>query len=148
MSVGLLGSGHAACMDELTLVVDGLPPVKNEAKSLLSAGHPHAYRVTALLQAAAQELERNTWLVKASDSLGMEVVLTSPVPPASDATNYLGGVGDVLEEKSRHGGLPHLGLLATTALYANDRQIHEVHYRWEAGTSTGYIVRLWIRSPP
>ncbi len=132
-------------MHELTLVVHGLPPVKNEAKSLLAAGHPHADRVVSLLQAAARELEQHAWSVKPGDSLGMELELTSPLPPPSDATNFLGGVGDVLEEKSRRGDLPNLGILAKAALYPNDRQIHEVHYRWKPAASTGYRVRVGIR---
>lgn len=132
-------------MDEMSLVVDGFPPVKNEAKSLLAAGHPHAQRVVALLEAAAQGLEEHQWRVQPSDSLGLELVLVSPGPPPSDATNYLGGVGDVLEDKSRRGELPHLGKLAATAWYANDRQIHEVQYRWEVGAPTGYRLRVWVR---
>ncbi|MEP6527859.1 MAG: hypothetical protein ABJA86_11920 [Nocardioidaceae bacterium] len=39
-------------MRELSVSVDGLPPVKNEAKSMLAAGHAHTGRVIALLQAA------------------------------------------------------------------------------------------------
>jgi hypothetical protein len=34
----------------------------------------------------------------------------------SDATSYLGGIGDVLEEKSRLGALDHLGGLAAAAV--------------------------------
>ena len=63
----------------------------------------------------------------------------------ADATNFLGGIGDVMEAKTRRGVLEHLGDLATVALYANDRQIHEVHYRWEHGDETGYRLRLWVR---
>ena len=127
------------------MVVDGFPPVENEAKSLLAAGHPHARQVGAVLDAAARGLEEHTWRVQPSDSLGLELVLTTPSPPPSDATNYLGGVGDVLEEKSRRGALPHLGQPATTALYANDRQIHEVQYRWEPRAATRYRLRVWVR---
>jgi hypothetical protein len=32
-------------------------------------------------------------------TLGLELVVTSPAPPPSDATNYLGGVADVLEKR-------------------------------------------------
>jgi hypothetical protein len=39
--------------------------------------------------------------------------------------------------------LEHLGELAQVALYANDRQIQEVHYRFEAGERVRYAVRIW-----
>ncbi len=78
-------------------------------------------------------------------SLGLELVLLSPIEPPSDATNYLGGVGDVLEAKSRRGPLTHLGDLATVWLYDNDRRIHEVLYRWDEDVETRYEVRLWTR---
>jgi hypothetical protein len=48
----------------------------------------------------------------------------------SDATNYLGGVGDARGEKTRCGDVPHSGSLATTA-YVDDRRIHEGHHRWQ-----------------
>ncbi len=72
----------------------------------------------------------------------MEVTLRSLGPPPSDATNYLGGVADVLEAKGHRGRLDHLGPLAAVALYDNDRQIREVHFRHEPGAE-GYVVRLW-----
>lgn len=56
---------------------------------------------------------------------------------------HLGGVGDVLEAKDRRGAFPHLGELADVALYVNDRQIHEVLYRWERESATRYSVRVW-----
>jgi hypothetical protein len=34
------------------------------------------------------------------ESLGLELILASPAPPPSDATNYLGGVADVLERQA------------------------------------------------
>jgi hypothetical protein len=69
---------------------------------------------------------------------------TPPDDPASDATNYLGGIGDVLEGKAHRGALEHLGELAAVALYANDRQIQEVHYRCERAAEPQYTVRLWV----
>jgi hypothetical protein len=38
---------------ELTVTVDGYPPAKAEATSMLGGGHPHLARVRALLPAAA-----------------------------------------------------------------------------------------------
>jgi hypothetical protein len=62
--------------------------------------------------------------------IGLDVTLYAP-PGRNpwDATNYLGGIGDVLEDKRRRGILPHLGSLRDVFLYLNDRQIREVHYR-------------------
>lgn len=129
--------------DEVAFVVDGWPPAKNEAKSMLAAGHPHAERVLHLLQAAA--IATGTWRSPTfgSDALGLKLIVRSPAEPPSDATNYLGGVGDVLEVKERRGALGHLGELSDVALYLNDRQIQEVHYRWERASAMRYSVRVW-----
>ena len=129
--------------DEVAFVVDGWPPAKNEAKSILSVGHPYADRVLHLLQAAEVATGIRESSVFGGDALGLELIIYSPVEPPSDATNYLGGVGDVLEAKSRRGVLSHLGQLATVAIYLNDRQLHEVHYRWEHASATRYSVRVW-----
>ncbi|MGE5156100.1 MAG: hypothetical protein ACM3JP_01215 [Betaproteobacteria bacterium] len=132
-------------MREITIGVAGYPPAKNEAKSMLAGGHVHAYQVLALLQAASSEAKSGATVYFPDESLGLEVVLTSPAPPPSDATNYLGGVADVLEDKKHRGDLPHLGELAHFALYRNDRQFHEVRYRWEQGSTVRYQVRIWER---
>jgi hypothetical protein len=132
-------------MREITIEVAGYPPAKNEAKSMLAAGHVHADRVLALLQAASSEAKSGAAVYFPDESLGLEVILTSPAPPPSDATNYLGGVADVLEDKKNRGDLPHLGELAHLALYRNDRQFHEVRYLWEQGSSVCYQVRIWER---
>ena len=36
--------------DEIAFVVEGWPPAKNEAKSMMAAGHPYADRVLHLLE--------------------------------------------------------------------------------------------------
>ena len=131
-------------MQELSITVPGLPPAKNEAKSMLAAGHVHAKRVLALL-AAVQAAAKRQPLFFATESLGLELVLVSPTAPPSDATNFLGGVADVLEDKAHRGPLAHLGPLADIALYANDRQLHEVSYRWESGSDVSYRLRVWPR---
>lgn len=105
-----------AGVQELSIAVTGLPPAKNEAKSMLAAGHGHSPRVLALLQ-AVQEAVTEEELLFPAESLGMELVVTSPAVPPSDATNYLGGVADVLEDKAHRGDLTHLGPLAKVALY-------------------------------
>lgn len=132
-------------MSEVSWTVPGLPPVRNEAKSLLSVGHRYADRVVALLQAAREATQSGGWVPTLGRSLGFELVVFAPVEPPSDAKNYLGGVGDVLEAKSRRGEPTHLGDLAAVWLYDNDRRIHEVLYRWQVDADTRYAVRLWTR---
>jgi len=129
---------------EVTLRVDGWPPAKNEAKSLLSAGHSHADRVIKLLEAAQQaSVNHSVAVLYGSRPIGLELTVSSPAEPTADATNFLGGVGDVLEVRDRRGLLEHLGDLANVGLYDNDRQIHEVYYRWRQAPVVAYVVKLW-----
>ncbi|MHB1008278.1 MAG: hypothetical protein ACYC1E_03350 [Propionibacteriaceae bacterium] len=121
------------------------PPAKNEAKSLLADGHPHANRVIALLEAAQQAtLDRPGVVLFGSRPIGIDLMASSPSQPPADATSFLGGVvGDVLEARSRPGLVEHLGNLAKVGLYDNDRQIREVAYRWQHSSSVCYIVKVW-----
>lgn len=129
---------------EVLLSVRGWPPAKNEAKSLLASGHTHGERVKDLLRAAREATgEAASTVVFGSRPIGLELTVESPAEPLIDATNFLGGVGDVLEAKSRRGPLEHLGDLAQVGLYENDRQIHEVRYRWQKAPGVHYFVRLW-----
>src|SRR5436309_2155653 len=110
-------------MAEISFVVSGYPPAKSEALSMLGAGHKHARRVIRLLEAARETIERESFGGFGSTPIGMEVVVRSLRDGSrSDATNFLGGIADVLESKSRRGELPHLGELRSTALYDNDIQ--------------------------
>jgi hypothetical protein len=129
---------------EVTLDVDGWPPTKAEAKSLLAAGHPHAERVRALLFAARDAAQEHGWAMTRAD-IGLDLVVRGPARPASDATNYLGGVGDVLQEKvSRHNlNVSHLADLAMVALYVDDRQIREIRYAEEPADRPSYSVRIY-----
>ena len=122
-----------------------LPACKERGQVDVAAGHTHASRVLDLLRTARDAVGGGGWSSRPGDSLGLELVLTSSAPPPSDATNYLGGVGDVLEAKSRRGELAHLADLATVALYENDRQFHDIRYRWQPGTAVECSVRIWVR---
>jgi hypothetical protein len=55
--------------------------------------------------------------------------------PVGDATNYLGGLGDVLQDRSKpvNLDLSHLGELQGIALYLNDRQISSDQVRRRRG---------------
>jgi hypothetical protein len=133
-------------VDEISFEVEGLPPAKNEASSMFAARHSHAARVHRLLEAAGIELQRTAWEVT-SGPVGLNLTVRSgPGSDPWDATNYLGGVADVLQDKSRdlpRLDLGHLGPLRSVALYLNDRQLKEVHYREEVGTRPSYVVRVW-----
>ena len=77
-----------------------------------------------------------------SRPIGLDLTVSSPAEPTADATNFLGGVGDVLEVRDRQGLLEHLGALANVGLYDNDRQIHEIRYRWRRKPIVSYVVKL------
>jgi hypothetical protein len=64
-----------------------------------------------------------------------------------DATNYLGGISDVLEGKARRliahpGSLDHLKDLGPVGLYDDDRQIKEILYKEVPSASNRYVVTL------
>lgn len=131
-------------MTEVRLTVPGYPPAKNEAQSMLGAGHPHAPRVVALLTTAQAALPSNFSCLHGP--IGLDVVVhTAAGQDPWDATNYLGGIGDVLEDKTNRGraSLAHLGDLVDVAVYRNDRQIREVDYRTEPASRPSYSVRIY-----
>jgi hypothetical protein len=129
--------------------VAGFPPAKNEAVSMLGAGHPHAPRVVNLLRAAKDALGRSGFDPIEAGPVALEVVVHAPPGRnAWDATNYLGGIADVLEEKSRRGTLDHLGELAQVWVYRNDRQIKQVSYRQLEASEAFYTVRIREVSNP
>lgn len=131
---------------EIAFDVSGWPPIKNEALSLLSANHKQHDRVRTLLEAAMAASKSVGW--KATGRLvGLDVTVRAPFGrPAGDATNYLGGIGDVLQEKNKliNLDLSHLGPLQEVALYLDDRQIVRVRYDVEPADSPSYSVRVVI----
>ena len=133
-------------MTEIEFDVDGLPPAKSETLSMLGANHGHAPRVRALLLSAQQAMISQNFAVL-TGPIGLAVMVWVPASGAkSDATNFLGGIADVLEAKavrSRTQSLEHLGDLASVGIYVNDSQIREVHYREETSTTARYRVRVW-----
>ena len=133
-------------MGEIRFTVSGLPPAKGEALSMLGPKHPHALRVRALLDAARLALQDGAWQLT-GNPIGLELVVgLARGAHRSDATNYLGGIGDVLQDKVRSfrgRDLSHLGALRQVALYHDDSQIREIRYS-EASARTGtYSVRVW-----
>ena len=127
----------------ITFDVPGYPPAKNEALSMLGAGHSHAGRVRLLLEAARQACGSQPFVPMDDGPVTLDVVLRCPAGQnPADATNYLGGIADVLEEKSHRGPLEHLGALAAVRLYRNDRQIKHVAYREDESAHVGYTVTV------
>ncbi|PZG00857.1 hypothetical protein [Micromonospora deserti] len=132
--------------EEISFEVPGWPPTKNEAKSMLAAGHQHADRVRLLLEAARTAVSRVGWPVVSGD-VALELVVRGPGRPPSDATNYLGGLGDVLQAKSARPNLDlsHLGELSAVALFADDRQITQISYSQEHAEQPSYSVRIRLQ---
>lgn len=138
----LAESDRGEPMRDISFKVSGYPPTKNEARSLLSADHSQFPRVLALLEAAAAALAEGAESFGTA-RLGPELVVSGPSDAPSDATNSLGGIGDVLQEKKRRGSLDHLGPLAAVSLFTDDRQIRQVNYREERAEKASYRLRLW-----
>lgn len=134
-------------MTKITFTVDGWPPAKSEALSIFSTKHPHRDRVSVLLSEARRELDKSDWNPDERRQIGFELSVseTATMSPPSDATNYLGGVADVLQAKrSLDINLSDLGELAWTSLYSNDKQIREIRYSVIRGDKPAYSVRIWV----
>lgn len=134
--------------DTFTVRVEGRPPPKSEALSIFAKGGRYESRVRALLEAALTEMRRHNFSGFGSARLRMEVqVSTGPGEPPWDATNYLGGITDVLESKAKRRtaqprSVDHLGELAEFGLYDDDRQIKEIFYKEVDGETAEYIVTV------
>ena len=129
-------------VEEISLIVEGLPPAKDGANSIFNAKHGHHPRVVNLLRAAKQTLVESHWNPTEGRRIGLELVTSDGLP--GDAINYLGGVADVLQVARINVDLSHLGDLAKATLYYDDKQIAEVRYSVESGDATCYRVRVWV----
>jgi hypothetical protein len=129
--------------DQVSFTVRGLPPAKSEALSIFGIGHSHAPRVRRLLEAARRALAGRSLTSFNEGPVALDLVIRAPAGQAtSDATHYLGGVGDVLEDKSHRPAVDHLGSLAGIWLYRNDRQIKEVTFREIEADEASYTVTV------
>jgi hypothetical protein len=89
-------------MREIRIRVEGRPPPKSQAKSLFAQGGRYERRVAALLEAARAEIARVAFEGFGGAKIKLEVeVCTGTDEPPWDATNYLGGIADVLENKAK-----------------------------------------------
>ena len=103
--------------------------------------------MNVLLSEAQRELTKSNWDPNEQRQIGFELSVseTATMSPPSDATNYLGGVADVLQVKRGSNiNLSGLGELAGTSLYSNDKQIREVRYSVMRGDKSAYRVRIWV----
>lgn len=129
--------------EEFTVSVSGFePPLKGEAKSMLSEGHKQAPRVRALLEAVHREKARTGFTSFGSSRIGMDVTMRPVGGLAGDVTNALGGIGDTLQTNRVNVDLAYLGELADAFIYDDDKQIREVRFRESPGQA-GYTVRFW-----
>lgn len=133
-------------MSEIRVAAKGWPPAKNEALSIFNREHGQRDRVVRLLEAVGQALRGSQWDRDELRHIGLElVVIESATDRApADATNYLGGVADVLQFNRRNADVSHLGDAALASLYRDDRQIRKVRYSVEHGDAPGYRVRVWV----
>jgi hypothetical protein len=97
-------------------VTDALPPLKGEAKSMLSEGHDQKDRVRTLLEASHAAKLRDGFAGFGRKRIGMELVVRPVGVAVGDATNALGGVGDSLQSRRRNIDLSYLGELADAFL--------------------------------
>ena len=130
-------------VSQVSFDVPGYPPAKNEALSMLGVNNSQAPRVRLLLDIAEQARAAQGFVPVDGGHVALDVVLRAPAGQnRADATNYLGGIGDVLEDKSSRGPLDHLGPLSAVWLYRNDRQIKEVNYCEMESEQPGYTVTI------
>ncbi|MFY1699654.1 MULTISPECIES: hypothetical protein [unclassified Solwaraspora] len=128
----------------LTFEVPGLPPLRSPALSIFTAGSRQATRVRTLLTAACDAAQRTGWTpLTAPVALGV-VVRRPPEQHLGEATNFLCGIGDVLQDKHRvpPGSVAHLGVLVDVALFVDDRQIQQINYREEPADEPSYQVKV------
>jgi Holliday junction resolvase RusA-like endonuclease len=119
-------------------VVGSLPPAKGEAKSMLAQGHTQQERVRRLLEAASLSMADRHCL---AGDIELDVTVIAPRGrQLPDATNMLGGIGDVLQARVTGAVVDHLGVLAQVACFHDDAQIQQVQYRRLDGDQPRYTV--------
>ena len=137
-------------LTRIRLELDGLPPSKRGDVSALGATSNQRPKVVALLKVARKEMKRSGSEGFGDLKLRLDVdVYAGRNDEPWDATNYLGGIADVLEGKAKRlkaqpGSLDHLEDLKDLGLYDDDRQIKEIHYREFASERARYVVTITV----
>jgi Holliday junction resolvase RusA-like endonuclease len=128
--------------DAIEFEVKGLPPKKSEAKSLFAVDHTKDDRVTALLKAVHDAMQCDDWNT-VTGWVALELTIYCPDRPDGDATNFLGGVADVLQGKAPlNVDVTHLQDLAVIGLYADDKQINQILYQELPASEVRYRIRV------
>ncbi len=110
---------------------------------MLSGGHPQVARVRRLLTEAANAMADRSLPL---GDISLEVNITAPRGTRlPDATNMLGGIGDVVQARTTGADVKHLGPLARIGCFDDDAQIQETHYRRAERDEIGYVVVLRSR---
>ena len=133
-------------LSRMTIRIDvsgELPPRKGEAKSMLALGHPDNHRVRRLLEAADTVMNGREVL---KEAIRLDVTVRAPAARVlPDATNMLGGIGDVLQTRTTGADTVHLGALAAVGCFVDDAQISELHYRRVDHDDLGYSIVIASR---
>ena len=127
-------------------VRDDLPPAKSQ-RSIFGSLSKHHRRLIKLLAEVHRVKSANGFRGFGKSPVALEVELrVSAGQVLGDATNYLGGIADALEDKKLRvrasGPLRHLEYRQHVALYDNDRQIKEILYREVRSQNSGYSVTI------
>lgn len=133
-------------LSEIVVRVDGWPPAKDGTNSIFNPKHTRHPLVRDLLSAAGDAIADSGWRrVRAPVPIGLELVVSrrAALDGGGDPANYIGGVCDVLQAERRSVRPWWLGELAGHALYEDDSQVREIHYREDSLAPAGYRVRIW-----
>jgi hypothetical protein len=133
-------------MSVIQLRVQGLPPAKSQ-RSVFGVRSKHYKRALVLLEEAHRVKSMHGFRGFGSARICLEVEVRAPAgQQPGDATNYLGGIADVLEVKKHRiktsGPLDHLGYRKEVGLYDNDGQIKEIRYREFVSDEASYTVTV------
>lgn len=143
------GTACSARAEHGLLLRAGISAGQDEALSLSNTGHAHAKRVRNLLDTARHACREQAFDPISEGKVGLEVTVHAAADqPPWDATNYLGCIADVLQDKSHDGPLDHLGKLASVWLYRNDLQLKEITYREAQSAQAAYTVTVRALTPP
>jgi hypothetical protein len=135
-------------VSDITVEVDGFPPARSEALSVLAAGHAHAMRVKQLLQATQQKLAEAAFQLL-DGPVGIEITVQAPEDRDPWlATHYIAGITEILQAKAHLRNQQRIRVdlpdpLLAVGLYRNDRQIREIRFRQIAATVPRYRVHVW-----
>jgi hypothetical protein len=134
-------------MNRIAFEVSGYPPAKSDGLFILDASHPHAPRVDLLLETASKAQIEQVFKPIEEEWVKLDVMLFDATgQDPYDATSYLSGIVEALEEKSVLGGIEHLGELSTVWLYQNSLQVRKITYRRAEASKTLYAITVESRA--